>query len=77
MIGVVNEIRAANTSIPVFIQANAGLPIYRDGETVFPDSPQQMSDFVYELIRAGANIIGGCCGTTPDHIREIAKIVKK
>jgi 5-methyltetrahydrofolate--homocysteine methyltransferase len=77
MIGVVKEIRTANNSIPVFIQANAGLPIYRDGETVFPDSPLQMANFVNELIHAGANIIGGCCGTTPDHIREIAKIVKK
>jgi 5-methyltetrahydrofolate--homocysteine methyltransferase len=77
MIGVVKEIRAANTSIPIFIQANAGLPIYRDGETVFPDSPLQMANFVNELIHAGANIIGGCCGTTPEHIREIAKVVKK
>ncbi len=77
MIGVVKEIRTANNSVPVFIQANAGLPIYRSGETFFPDSPLQMSNFVYELIRAGANIIGGCCGTTPEHIREIAKIVKK
>jgi 5-methyltetrahydrofolate--homocysteine methyltransferase len=77
MIGVVKEIRAANSNIPVFIQANAGLPIYKDGETVFPDSPQQMAKFVKELVQAGANIIGGCCGTTPEHLREIAKIVKK
>jgi 5-methyltetrahydrofolate--homocysteine methyltransferase len=77
MIGVVKEIRTANNSIPIFIQANAGLPVYSDGKTVFPESPQQMANFVNELISAGANIIGGCCGTTPDHIREIAKIVKK
>jgi len=77
MIGVVKEIRAANSNIPVFIQANAGLPIYKDGETVFPDSPQQMAKFVKDLVKAGANIIGGCCGTTPEHLREIAKIVKK
>jgi 5-methyltetrahydrofolate--homocysteine methyltransferase len=77
MIGIVKEIRSVNKSIPVLIHANAGAPIYRDGKTEFPESPQQMAEFIGTLIDAGANIIGGCCGTTPEHIRKIAEIVRK
>lgn len=77
MIGVVREIRRINSSIPVLIHANAGAPVYKDGQTLFPESPQQMAEFIETLIDAGANIIGGCCGTTPEHIRKIAEIVKK
>ncbi|MFO7370335.1 MAG: homocysteine S-methyltransferase family protein [Bacteroidales bacterium] len=76
MIGIVREIRRVNKTIPVLIHANAGAPVYRDGKTVFPESPQQMAEFIGELIDAGANIIGGCCGTTPEHIKRIAEIVK-
>ncbi len=76
MIGIVKEIRSVNKTIPVLIHANAGAPVYKDGKTVFPESPQQMAEFINDLIDAGANIIGGCCGTTPEHIRRIAEIVK-
>jgi 5-methyltetrahydrofolate--homocysteine methyltransferase len=75
MIGIVEEIRCANTQIPVLIHANAGMPHYCDGKTVFPESPDDMSARVKELIAAGANIIGGCCGTTPDHIRKVCEVV--
>jgi len=40
---------------------------------VFPDTPAMMADFVPELLAAGADIIGGCCGTTPEHIAAIAR----
>ena len=40
-----------------------------DGQTVFKESPQQMADRIPALLEAGANIIGGCCGTTADHIK--------
>ena len=76
MIGIVKEIRQINAEIPVLIHANAGMPHYCDGETTFPESPEEMAGRVRELIDAGANIIGGCCGTTPDHICEVAKVVK-
>lgn len=72
MIGIVKEIRAFSKSIPILIQANAGAPVYKDGKTVFPESAEQMAALVPELIKAGANIIGGCCGTTPYHIRIMA-----
>jgi 5-methyltetrahydrofolate--homocysteine methyltransferase len=73
MIGVVKEIRAADNKIPVMIQANAGTPQLVDGKTVYRESPEIMASFVPELLKAGANIIGGCCGTTPEHIKEIAR----
>jgi 5-methyltetrahydrofolate--homocysteine methyltransferase len=76
MIGIVKEIRQANAHIPILIHANAGMPHYCDGETTFPESPEDMASRVKEIIEAGANIIGGCCGTTPDHICEVHHVVK-
>ncbi|MDX9883422.1 MAG: homocysteine S-methyltransferase family protein [Prolixibacteraceae bacterium] len=76
MIGIVKEIRQANAHIPVLVHANAGMPHYCDGQTVFPETPADMAALVGGMIAAGANIIGGCCGTTPDHIREVCKVVK-
>lgn len=75
MIDVVREIRIADQSTPVLVHANAGKPLFNDGITVFPETPQIMAAKAGELIRAGANIIGGCCGTTPEHIRALAKAV--
>lgn len=77
MIGIVKELREINPRIPVLVHANAGLPQYRDGKTVFPESPQEMASQVLGLVDAGANIIGGCCGTTPEHIRLIASVIRK
>ena len=76
MIGIVKEIRQVNATIPILIHANAGMPHYCDGETTFPETPDDMAGRVKEIIAAGANIIGGCCGTTPDHICEVNRIVK-
>jgi len=76
MIGIVKEIRLVNAAIPILIHANAGLPHYHDGETTFPESPADMAFNVKEIAAAGANIIGGCCGTTPDHICKVAEVVK-
>ncbi len=77
MICIVKEIRAVNKDIPVLIHANAGIPIYKDGKTLFPETPQQMAGFIPSLVKAGANIIGGCCGTTPEHIRLISGMLKE
>lgn len=77
MEGVVKEIRLTNPGIPILIHANAGMPVYEDGKTVFPESPEETASFIPPLIRAGANIIGGCCGTTPDHIRKIGEQIQR
>jgi len=76
MIGIVKEIRLINAIVPILIHANAGMPHYHDGETTFPESPEDMAARVKEIVEAGANIIGGCCGTTPDHICEVRRVVK-
>ena len=77
MIDIVKEIRTVSPDIPVLVHANAGLPQNIDGVDVFPDTPEQMASLVPDLVDAGANIIGGCCGTTPDHIRAIKQAVER
>jgi 5-methyltetrahydrofolate--homocysteine methyltransferase len=77
MVDITRAIRRVDKIIPVLIHANAGAPIYKDGKTMFPETPEQMAEHIESLIDAGANIIGGCCGTTPDHIRKIVAIVQK
>lgn len=74
---IVREIRSVNKDIPVIIQANAGIPVYQDGKTSYPENPDEMATYINDLVKAGANIIGGCCGTTPEHIERITQIIKK
>ena len=64
--------------LPVHCIPNAGLPLQGpDGETIFPETPEQISKVLGEFVeRHGVGIVGGCCGTTPDHIRAIAERVK-
>jgi 5-methyltetrahydrofolate--homocysteine methyltransferase len=76
MIEIVKEIREIHSDIPVLVHANAGLPEYKDGLTIFPETAVEMASRMSALVEAGANIVGGCCGTTPEHIRMIAQIVK-
>jgi 5-methyltetrahydrofolate--homocysteine methyltransferase len=71
MVDIVRELRAAAPSTPILVHANAGLPKTVDGVDVFPESPADMAARVPALVAAGANIIGGCCGTTPAHISAI------
>jgi 5-methyltetrahydrofolate--homocysteine methyltransferase len=77
MVEIVREIRSVNPEVPVLVHANAGMPVYRDGETIFPESPEDMAIHLNALIEAGANIIGGCCGTTPGHIECLIKTLNK
>jgi len=75
MIEIVKELRAAAPSTPILVHANAGLPKNVNGVDVFPETPADMAARVPELIKAGANIIGGCCGTTPAHIAAIKQAI--
>ena len=59
------------TRLPLISQANAGLPLLRDGRTVFPGTPEEMTAYHDGMLALGVRIIGGCCGTTPAHIRAI------
>lgn len=70
MVGVIRAMSKVS-SIPISAEPNAGLPEVVDGVTVYPESPDMMAQHAEGLVRAGASIIGGCCGTTPEHIRAI------
>jgi len=74
MIEVVKELRKF-TDKPIWARPNAGVPQLINGETVFPATPDEMAEKIPELINAGANMIGGCCGTTPAHINKISKVL--
>ena len=69
---VIRRLRAV-TDAPIIAMPNAGMPELVNGETTFPESPEEMAAKVGWLVEAGATIIGGCCGTTPAHITAIAR----
>jgi 5-methyltetrahydrofolate--homocysteine methyltransferase len=72
MIGLARELRAT-TSLPVIIQPNAGQPqLGPSGELIYAQSVEDYVRDVRSIITEGANIVGGCCGTTPEHIRALA-----
>ncbi len=76
MIGIVKEIRSVDTVTPLLVHANAGMPIMNKGIVSYPDTPEMWARIFPQLIAQGANIIGGCCGTTPAHIRALADVVR-
>jgi len=76
MCELIEQMRAVS-SLPMIAQANAGLPVMRDGETVFPASPEEMTLCHERLIELGVRVIGGCCGTTPAHIKAMAQALTK
>lgn len=64
-----------HSTVPVIVQPNAGLPALVDGKTVYDISPEKFGQYMGEMAGMGAVILGGCCGTTPSHIREIRKAI--
>jgi 5-methyltetrahydrofolate--homocysteine methyltransferase len=76
MVDIVREMRAAVPGVPIIVNANAGVPILVDGKDVFPQAPATMAEYALMVREAGANIIGGCCGTTPAHIRAMATLLQ-
>jgi 5-methyltetrahydrofolate--homocysteine methyltransferase len=77
MIEIISQMRSVNKTIPILVHANAGLPKNVDGGIVFPETPQDMAALAPKLAAAGANIIGGCCGTTPAHITAIKESLNR
>ncbi len=65
------EAMAAWTAKPLSVMPNAGLPTAVDGRNLYSCSPAYLAKYARRFLRAGARIVGGCCGTTPEHIREI------
>jgi 5-methyltetrahydrofolate--homocysteine methyltransferase len=76
MIDIVKEIRSIDPLTPILVHANAGKPVFQDGKTVFPETPEMMAAKINDLIKSGANIIGGCCGTTPAHIQRLVQAIR-
>lgn len=60
-------------TVPLLAKPNAGMPRLESGKTIFEMDAKTFASFGRDLVKAGANMLGGCCGTTPEHIRELAK----
>ena len=75
MVSAVEQMREI-ANIPVLAKPNAGLPELEDGETVYRMTPEEFATAGATLVEAGASIVGGCCGTTPAHIKALADAVK-
>ncbi|MFC1490004.1 homocysteine S-methyltransferase family protein [Candidatus Latescibacterota bacterium] len=71
----VARIMKPSTGLPLWFKPNAGLPELVGMKTVYKETPEEMAARVPELIEAGASFVGGCCGTSPDHIKEIRKVI--
>ncbi|HWG38405.1 MAG TPA: bifunctional homocysteine S-methyltransferase/methylenetetrahydrofolate reductase [Terriglobales bacterium] len=70
------EQMARATSKPLIAQPNAGKPRNVDGRNLYMVSPEYLADYARQFISAGAKIVGGCCGTTPEHIKWICNYVR-
>ena len=67
---------AAATSLPLVSMPNAGMPRAVDGRNIYLTSPEYMASFAKKFLKAGAQFIGGCCGTTPNHIRAMKSALR-
>ncbi len=70
------KILAENCRVPVSVQPNAGMPYLENGVTKFPMDAKTFGSWGVKLVQAGATFLGGCCGTSPEHIGELAAAVK-
>ncbi|MBK8943071.1 MAG: bifunctional homocysteine S-methyltransferase/methylenetetrahydrofolate reductase [Polyangiaceae bacterium] len=68
--------RMRRVGLPLYVQPNAGLPRNVDGRLLYMATPEYFDVFARRMIQAGARIVGGCCGTTPDHIRWMSRSVR-
>jgi 5-methyltetrahydrofolate--homocysteine methyltransferase len=73
---IIEEYAAAKSGLIIWAKPNAGLPVTKDGTTVYEVTPEQMGEGARRNAQAGARIVGGCCGSTPAHVAAIAKAVK-
>lgn len=75
MIPVLEEIRKY-ASVPIIVKPNAGLPKQRDGEVYYDVLPEEFGKTMKKIVEMGASAVGGCCGTTPAHIRALIRETK-
>jgi 5-methyltetrahydrofolate--homocysteine methyltransferase len=72
----VEAMRRVTPNIPLIVKPNAGTPRMVEGEVVYDATPADMADYARQYVARGARIVGGCCGSTPDHIAAIARAVR-
>jgi methionine synthase I (cobalamin-dependent) len=65
------------TDLPLFARPNAGTPRQVDGQWIYPWSPEQLADRLEAVLAAGAVMVGGCCGTTPEHIAALKPVIER
>ena len=75
MLEAIERVRAA-TSLPLAAQPNAGIPRSVDGRNIYLCSPEYMASYARKFVAAGVRVVGGCCGTTPDHIRVMKSALR-
>jgi 5-methyltetrahydrofolate--homocysteine methyltransferase len=73
IIEVITKMSSVNNGVPLVAKANAGIPELVKGKAVYRASPETMADYAIKSYEAGARIIGGCCGSTPEHITAISE----
>ena len=73
---VVQEYAAAVAGFPIWVKPNAGLPRVEGSKTVYDVTPSNMAEFARSAVELGARVVGGCCGSTPAHVRAIAAALK-
>ena len=76
MIEIITDMRAA-TGTPILTHINAGIPRIESGQIVYPDTPEMMADCIPRVVAAGANIVGGCCGTSAEHVRAFVEACRQ
>ncbi len=74
MLAIAREFKQTST-LPLVIQPNAGLPESRQGKVHYPETPEFMAAKGGELLAAGVSVLGGCCGTTPEHTRAMRRVL--
>ena len=75
MLPILNDLRRY-TSLPIVVKPNAGLPKQKNGETYYDVEPDEFARIMQEVVKGGACVIGGCCGTTPEHIKKLVEECK-
>ncbi len=77
MSAIVAELSAAAPGLPLWVKPNAGLPRMTGDSSVYDVTPEQLGEAARGYVEAGARVVGGCCGSTPDHVRAIVEAIKR
>ena len=77
MESVIKEYAAAESGFPLWAKPNAGMPRLEGDETIYDVTPDEMAEYAKKYVALGARVVGGCCGSTPEHVAAIARAIKK